>query len=227
MARSKNLGMNVLAGLAGAAVALSTVGGCAYMMGQEPGGRGASLDQFSYVSTPFAPMTVTLRDVRDGSEIWSLDVPVNRKLIVRFDHADDKHSDTLRPDVMCWDVVGVDDWSSLENEIPVPADPMRRLEVTLRDTPEYADASVPFTTIEPEEEVTAQTPPPAAASSEPMVDTPVAPRQPEDVPPASSEDPDVPELDLEDIEVRPAPSDPVDPDPEIDAGTEPLLSEPD
>ena len=129
--------------VAGAVASSGLLAGCAWWKGQTPGGRSASLDQFSYVSTAFAPMTVTLRDVRDGSEIWSLDVPVNRKLIVRFDPADDEERDTLRPAIMCWDVVDVDDSSSLENEVPVPQDPYRRLEVTLRETPEYSDPAVP------------------------------------------------------------------------------------
>ena len=40
----------------------------------------------TYVSTPELPATLWLKDVNTGGVIWSMDVPVQHKLSVKFDH---------------------------------------------------------------------------------------------------------------------------------------------
>lgn len=117
---------------------LASVPGCNVLFGQTPGGRAASIDQFTYESTAFQPQTVTLVDVRDQQELWSVDVPVGWRLVVKFarNHGSD---DPRYSDVMAW---GLGPQSrhliSLENEVPSPGQSARRLDVTLRTTPEQS-----------------------------------------------------------------------------------------
>jgi len=125
-----------LAGLvAGMAPALS---GC----WQTEGGLGFSTDQFTFESTEFRPTTLILRDVRDGSEVWSLDIPVGAKGVVEFDS--DKYDDPARPDRMKWVVVPPGEmYEPLRNELRVPDLGSRRLEVRLREGPELALGAAP------------------------------------------------------------------------------------
>ena len=167
-----------LASIAGAAALAVSIGGCIHLKGQTPAGNLMSIDQHVYVSETFAPKTVTLRDVRDGSEVWSVDVPVNRKLVVNFQTAK-YESDALMPDVMEWDVVGVRETSDLPNVLAVPPEGVRRLEVTLRDSPEFPDASVGrFSASSSSSGASGSGS--SDGGSRPMVTTPVAPREPED-----------------------------------------------
>lgn len=118
-----------------AATALLAAGGCQSITGQQAGGRMASLDQYTYESTQYLPQTVTVVDLRDGQELWSMDVPVGYKLITRF--YDNKSDNPAYPDIMRWAVVPLTRKSTLlENKIPMPDSGARRIEVAYREGPE-------------------------------------------------------------------------------------------
>ena len=120
----------VLSALALTLVALS---GCTWL--QRERGSQQSDDQHVYVSRPWEPKTVSLIDTRDNEVIWSYEVPVGEKLVLRFeDH------DKVEPgETMLW---GAGDPNKgkikLVNEIPVPASSSRKLSWVLRPVPEYA-----------------------------------------------------------------------------------------
>lgn len=102
----------------------------------------ASLDSHSYTSTPTQPMTVTLVDTTTGESLWALDVPVDQKLRVRFyDDRDPKEATGNRTAMMRWELTGPDKNSGkLRNEVAVPPAHSRRIDVTLREIPEYASS---------------------------------------------------------------------------------------
>jgi len=139
-------------GLAAAALLVScgSLAGCDLWNTQKPGGRLASLDQHTYESTEFSPKTVRLVDVRTLEEIWSVDVPVGHKLVVRF--YPNKSDDNIHnPDAMRWRIYPATQLSAmLDNSMPVPGPEARRLEWEIRSTPEYApDAPQVVTDISP------------------------------------------------------------------------------
>jgi len=100
----------------------------------------SSQDAHIYESTPMLPMTVTIVDSTTGESLWSLDVPVNSKLKIRF--YDDREPDNAsgnRTAMMRWDLTSPDKNSGkLTNEEAVPLAHSRRIDVTLRDIPEFA-----------------------------------------------------------------------------------------
>lgn len=103
-------------------------------------GCNASRDAHVYESTPMLPMTVTIVDSTTGESLWAMDVPVNQKLKIRFydDRTADDASGT-RQAMMRWDLMGPDKNSgTLKNEVPVPLAHSRRIDVSLRDIPEFA-----------------------------------------------------------------------------------------
>lgn len=173
------MGSRVSRRLSGMALGLALfAGGCSIFTGQQPGGRATSIDQFTYVSTPYMPITVTLRDVRDGSELWSVDVPVHQKLVVRF-YENKTRDNAQLPALMRWQLMDEDDVRSLANQMPVPGSPVRRLEMVLRDGPEFPSDSGGFVPASSRDGATAG----AGAASrggESVMPTPVTPRQPED-----------------------------------------------
>lgn len=110
------------------------------------GGLGFNIDQHVYVSRPWQPWTVTLRDTRTGQEFWSMDVPVGKKLIVSFSE-NTGSNDKYTPDVMKWAVVDEDreTFISITNSLPCPPANSRRLEPALRTTPELPENMVTVT----------------------------------------------------------------------------------
>ena len=110
------------------------------------GGPGFNFDQHVYVSRPWQPWTVTLRDTRTGQEFWSMDVPVGKKLIVVFSE-NTGSNDKYTPDMMKWVVVDEDRdlFTSITNSLPCPPANSRRLEPTLRTSPELPENMVTVT----------------------------------------------------------------------------------
>lgn len=104
------------------------------------GGPGVSIDQHTYVSTSWQPKTITLRDSRDGSSLWSHDVPVGKKLVIQFRENSAENGQSFgdaKPDLMLWELMDPDDdFGPLHNQVPVPPKEARRLDMTLRPTPE-------------------------------------------------------------------------------------------
>ncbi len=134
--------------LAAAAMLLPNVG-CYY-----EGGPGYSADRHAYVSRTWSPKTITLTDVRSGEAVWSVDVPVDRKLVVSFRPGANKDNDIDNPDLMIWDLIDPDtDFGTLDNQIPVPPNHARILDMTLRPVPEYASAALPERGPESPEEI--------------------------------------------------------------------------
>ena len=135
MPRITSLASLALAASLGAA----TLTGCA---SHREGGSGFSNDTFTYVSTTYQPKTITLIDSRDGEPVWAVDVPVGMKLTVQFKENGAKRSSPDTPDVMIWGLGNATRNSvSLSNRIPVPPADARRLDMSLRDAPEWPQAN--------------------------------------------------------------------------------------
>jgi len=105
-----------------------------------PGGSMRSTDTFTYISTPFEPLTVTLYDQRDNEPLWTVDVPVGQKVTVRFRTNKAKEGTTRRPDIMQWEIYDQKKRrANLTNTMAVPGADSRLLKVALRDGVEYPD----------------------------------------------------------------------------------------
>lgn len=124
-----------------AASALTGLGGC-----YSEGGLGWSEDQHVFISRPQQPWNVTLRDTRTGQELWTAEVPVGKQLVVHF-LKDEGTKDPYTPDVMEWGIMNDgDEVGRLGNRMPVPPANARRIEPTLRATPELPPRMVNATT---------------------------------------------------------------------------------
>ena len=111
--------------------------GCAH----SEGGNMKSDDQFTYVSTSYQPKTLVLLDTRDGEELWSVDVPVGQKLVVQFLKDKARNATPENPDLMKWEVGPASQSRlSLRNAIPVPGADARRLDLSLREVPEWPES---------------------------------------------------------------------------------------
>jgi len=115
---------------------------CLGLLGAMLTGCKASLDSHTYESTPLLPMTVTIVDTTTGESLWAMDVPVNQRLRVRF--YDDRRPDGAtgnRTAMMRWELTNLDkSTGKLRNEIAVPPANSRRIDMTLRESPEYASS---------------------------------------------------------------------------------------
>lgn len=113
------------------AVALASLAGC-----YSEGGLGWSEDQHVYISRPEQPWTVSLKDTRTGQEVWSVEVPVGKQLVVHF-LPDAGTDNAFTPDLMEWAIMEAGTESErLGNSMPVPPAHARRLEPVLRPGPE-------------------------------------------------------------------------------------------
>jgi hypothetical protein len=154
------------------------------------GGVAYSLDRYSYVSRPWQPLTVSLKDTRTGQDFWSVDVPVGKMLIVSFSDTGGTN-DAYTPSLMTW---GFEDESfeygvpTQGNSLPVPPVTARRLDVAIRTTPELPESMVTATkgTARPAR-VPQQAEPAMRTPSEPSrvlepINAPVAPSAPAPTP---------------------------------------------
>lgn len=109
-------------------------GGCALAPGFKPGGAQRSNDEYTYMSTPWEPLTVTLFDRRVQTPLWTVDVPVGSKVAIRF-YANKEDSGTaLLPDMMRWEIFDAEkDRARLTSAMAVPGADSRLLKVSLRD----------------------------------------------------------------------------------------------
>lgn len=109
-----------------------TLGGCAYT----EGGPGASIDQHTYVSTSWRPVTISLLDTRTGQTFWSVDVPVGKQVVLAF-RKDQGAKNTAAPDLMKWEIMDDDaSYGALDNSLAVPGKDDRKLVVSYRAAPE-------------------------------------------------------------------------------------------
>ncbi|MCA9303126.1 MAG: hypothetical protein KC996_03285 [Phycisphaerales bacterium] len=126
--------------LGGALLGAAALNGCVMknLVTNSPSGQMRSRDAFTYQSTPFEPLSVTLYDNRDKEPLWTVDVPVGKKVTIRFLENRSEGATARRPDIMQWEIY--DDTmrrSSLSSTMAVPGAESRLLKVTLRDGPEY------------------------------------------------------------------------------------------
>ena len=155
----------LLVGLLAAGFVGAGVGcGIAYRPYFDPGGSGAAIDEYTYVSEPYAPQTITVVDTRTGESVFAMDVPVGQQLVINFD---DKQiqSEEWMSGVMRWRLMPAGQrYGRLTNRIAVPPPSSRRVDVTLRATPEFPPGGKPAAaathTAEPLDGVFAPVPPP-------------------------------------------------------------------
>ncbi len=126
-------------------LASALMSGCIkQLVSNSPGGHMRSTDSFTYISTPFEPLTVTLYDQRDNEPLWTVDVPVGQKVTVRFHTNKSKEGTTRRPDIMQWEIYDqTKRRANLTNTMAVPGADSRLLKVALRDGVEYPDEKLP------------------------------------------------------------------------------------
>lgn len=119
-----------------AATAATTGCGLAYKPYYHESGSGAAIDQYTYVSRPWEPKTITLIDVRTNEPVWTVDVPVGKQLTMRF-YEDKNPENTTTPDSMRWQIQDEGTkFGHMANTTLVPPAEVRRIDVELRAVPE-------------------------------------------------------------------------------------------
>ncbi|MFQ5460534.1 MAG: hypothetical protein ACE5EL_07040 [Anaerolineae bacterium] len=94
----------------------------------------------TYYSTEMRPATVRLIDIRNGDEVFGMDIPPGKQLTIYFERGrgDDP---VYTPDLMRWEVWPIGTTiGQLRNALTVPAATARRIELEYRSAPEYASA---------------------------------------------------------------------------------------
>lgn len=121
-------------------LSLASISGCNVY---RPGGSMRSNDTFTFISNEFYPVTVTLVDVRTNEPIWTADVPVATQLTFRF-HEAQYPDNPANPDAMRWQFFDHPVRAGeLTSVMACPDRYSRRMDVTIRKTPEYATGSDP------------------------------------------------------------------------------------
>lgn len=123
------------------AAAAAVIGGC-----YSEGGTWWSEDQQVYISRPHQPWNITLKDTRTGQDVWTVEVPVGKQLVVHFVKGAGT-TDSYTPDLMEWAIM--DDgaeFERLDNTLPVPPANARRIDTALRTGPELPPRMVIATT---------------------------------------------------------------------------------
>ena len=94
---------------------------------------------FTYYSTTDSPKTISIIDVRTEESFFALALPVGKQLTFKFLHGGG--SDKIAaPDRMMWEVYPLGTKSGrLTNQITVPPPSARRIQVSLRPTPEWPE----------------------------------------------------------------------------------------
>lgn len=122
--------------LIGGATMLVGAGGCAGTYLRESG-AGRSLDQYTYISRPHEPKTISLVDTRTDEVIWTVDIPVGSQLSMRFIPNHDKDN-AFTPDLLRWEIWDERRFAGrMTNSMPVPSHDSRRLDLTIREQPEF------------------------------------------------------------------------------------------
>ncbi len=156
-----------------------SMGGCFYakqMLSKSPGGNMTSDDSYTYVSTPYEPLTITLYDNRDHEPIWTVDVPIGSKVSLKFLKNKAKEGTTRRPDIMQWAIYeDTRRTARYDNSMAVPPAESRMMRVSLRNGPEFPeekpkeqifpDPDHQWLPVEPRQYRNNNTPPPSAPSS--------------------------------------------------------------
>ncbi|MBX3388679.1 MAG: hypothetical protein KF691_04410 [Phycisphaeraceae bacterium] len=128
------------AGAVATSLALLTFSGCNVY---RPGGSMRSNDTFTFISNEYYPVTVTIVDVRTNEPIWTADVPVAKQLTLRF-HEAQFPDNPANPDSLQWRFFERPTRAGeLNSVMACPDKYSRRMDVTIRKTPEYATGSDP------------------------------------------------------------------------------------
>jgi len=120
-----------------AGLSLGMLAGCK-VSGYYEGGTRASDDQHTYVSRPHRPQTVSLIDTRTQETLWTMEIPVGKKLVVQFKN-NQFPDDPKNPALMKWGLLESDQLGGkLGNSMRAPHYDSRRLDVTMRPSPELS-----------------------------------------------------------------------------------------
>jgi len=105
-----------------------TLGGCLSVAGR-------SADRHTYESTTWSPKTISLIDTRTGETAWSVDVPVGQAIRVVFSEGTGPNE--YRPDELKWELAPIGRTIlTPTNTQPCPPAYARRLDLSIRETPE-------------------------------------------------------------------------------------------
>jgi hypothetical protein len=138
MLRVLRRGGLLAAGFGALAATAVGVGGC-HREGPWPG---ASLDEFTYISRPWEPKTITVVDTRTNESVWSVDIPVGQELVVGFSKGTGPNEYT--PDEIVWGLMPAgQQFGQRHNRMPCPPSSARRLDMAIRAVPEPVWSDVP------------------------------------------------------------------------------------
>jgi hypothetical protein len=106
----------------------------------DEGGSGASINEFTYVSLPHQPKSVSVIDTRTQEVIFSMDIPVGQQLVMNFDDKKEAEAkDRYMPATMRWALMPAGNrYGSLSNRLSVPAASSRLVEWDIRPGPEVS-----------------------------------------------------------------------------------------
>lgn len=131
------IGTAAAVGAGSALVGMGMLAGC-----HSPGGPGYSADRYTFESHEWQPYTVTLLDTRTGETVWSVDVPVGQQLVLGFRKGTGPNE--FKPDMMEWELMPAGRrFGTRNNQMPVPPAQARRIEPSLRPTPEQPGSPMP------------------------------------------------------------------------------------
>jgi len=120
--------------------------GCFYAkqaFSKTSGGNMRSDDSYTYISTPYEPLTVTLYDNRDNEPLWTVDVPIGSKVSLKFLKNKVKEGTTRRPDIMQWAIYDAKRRTArYENTMAVPSAESRLMRVSIRKGPEFPEERI-------------------------------------------------------------------------------------
>lgn len=108
-----------------------TLTGCAY----SPGGAGVTNGTFTYVSTSLTPKTIAVVDTRSSEQVLVVEIPVGKQLVLSFYGSDDEAEGRGK---LRWGVMPAgDSYGGLSETMDVPPASARRIDMTIRRSPEY------------------------------------------------------------------------------------------
>ena len=115
----------------------------------DEGGSGASIDEFTYVSTAHAPKTISIVDTRTDEIVFALDIPVGQQLVVNFDDKS-ANRDKYMSGTMRWGVMKAGNrFGNKRNRLDVPPARSRRIDMVIREGPEVSTPPVVETMMPP------------------------------------------------------------------------------
>lgn len=121
-----------------AAASLVALPGCYRPHGAMIPWTGAAATYYSY---EMAPKTVRVLDLRTSETIFSMDIPPGKQLVMQF-VAGEGDDPVYTPDVLRYEVMEMGtETGKLRSQMTVPAASSRKVEVEIRQGPEYAAAS--------------------------------------------------------------------------------------